>query len=52
MKYWILKLLGIIRKRNEAELEIINKLQHMDLSSDDKDNIVNIVKEALDRQFT
>lgn len=51
MKYLIMKHFGIIRKRNEAELEIINKLQQMDLSGDNRDNIVDIVKEALDRQF-
>ena len=51
MKHWLMKQFGIIRKRNEAELEIINEIQHMNLSGDDRDNIVDIVKEALDRQF-
>lgn len=51
MKYWLMKQFGIIKKRNKAELEIIDKIQQMDLSGGVKDDIVDIVKEALDRQF-
>lgn len=51
MKRWLMKQLGILRKRNEAELEIIRKIDSMNLSGNEKDNIVDIVKEALDRQF-
>ena len=51
MKKWLMKQFGIIRRRNAAELEIIEKIQHMDISGDVRDNIVDIVKDALDRQF-
>ena len=51
MKKWLMKQFGIIRKRNEAELEIINRLDNTCLTKDEKDCIVNIVKEALDKQF-
>lgn len=51
MKKWLMKQFGIIKRRNEAELEIIEKVSRMNLSGDDKDNITDIVKEALDRQF-
>ena len=51
MKYWLMKKFGIIRRRNVAELEIINELEQMNLSENDIDDIVDIVKNALDRQF-
>lgn len=51
MKKWLMKQFGIIKRRNKAELEIIEKVSRMNLSGDDKDNITDIVKEALDRQF-
>lgn len=51
MKRWLMKQFGIIKKRNLAELEIINRLDEMSLSDQDKDSIINIVKEALDKQF-
>ena len=43
MKRWLMKKLGIIRKRNEAEFEIIRRLNQTNLSSNDIDNIVDIV---------
>ena len=46
-----MKKFGIIRRRNVAELEIINELEQMNLSENDIDDIVDIVKNALDRQF-
>lgn len=51
MKHWLMKKFGIIRRRNEAELEIISRLQQMNLSGNDRDDIVDIVKDALDKQF-
>ena len=51
MKYWLMKKLGIIKRRMLAEFEIIERLQNLNLSDDDIDNIVNIVKSALDEQF-
>lgn len=48
----LLRKTTVKRKRNEAELEIIEKLERMKLSGDDLDNIVDVVKTALDRQFT
>ena len=46
-----LKQFGIIRRRNIAELGIISRLQQMDISGKDRDDIVNIVKDELDKQF-
>ena len=51
MKYWLMKQFGIIRRRNEAEFEIISRLQQMNLSANDRDDIVDIIKDALDKQF-
>ena len=51
MKYWLMKQFGIIRRRNAAELEIISRLERMNLSSNDIDDIADIVKDALDKQF-
>lgn len=51
MKKWLMKQFGIIKKRNAAELEIITRLNNTCLTRDEKDCIVDIVKEALDRQF-
>lgn len=51
MKRWLMKQLGIIKKRNIAELEIITRLDETTISDQDKDSIINIVKEALDKQF-
>lgn len=57
-----LKQFGIIRRRNKAELEIIkrrniaelgiiSRLQQMDISDKDRDDIVDAVKDELDKQF-
>ena len=43
--------LEIIRRRNIAELGIISRLQQMDLSDSDRDDIVDAVKDELDKQF-
>lgn len=51
MKHWLMKNFGIIRRRNEAELEIISRLQQMNLSNNDRDDIIYIVKDALDKRF-
>lgn len=52
MYRWILKKLGIYKKRNKAELEIIEKIGTMSISEKDKDMITDIVKTALDKQFS
>ena len=53
MKKWLMKQFGIIKRRNKAELEIIERVETMmNLSDDAIDNVTVIVKEALDRQFT
>ena len=47
----LLKWFGIIKRRNKAELGIISRLQQMDLSDSDRDDIADIVKDELDKQF-
>ena len=44
-----LKQFGIIRIRNITELGIISRLQQIDLSDKDRDNIVDTVKDELDK---
>lgn len=51
MKKWLMKQFGIYRRRNVAELEILERISQMNLSGDEKDSITDIVKEALDKQF-
>ena len=46
-----LKQFRIIRRRNKAELGIISRLQQMDISDKDRDDIVDAVKDELDKQF-
>ena len=46
-----LKWFGIIKRRNKAELVIISRLQQMDLSDSDRDDIADAVKDELDKQF-
>ena len=46
-----LKQFGIIRRRNIAELGIISRLQQMDISDKDRDDIADAVKDELDKQF-
>ena len=57
-----LKQFRIIRRRNKAELEnirrrnitelgIISILQQIDLSDKDRDNIIDTIKDELDKQF-
>lgn len=47
MRRWLMKKLGIFKMKHEAELKIIEQLQRMNLSGDDRDEIVSIVMEAL-----
>ena len=51
MKHWLMKKCGIIKRRNRAELEIIIKVKQMGLIKSDKDTIISIVKDALDKEF-
>lgn len=51
MKF-LFNLLGITKRRNKAEYEIIQALlECKTLTDDNKDLITNIVKNALDTQF-
>lgn len=52
MRKWLMKKLGIFRKRNEVELSILNKLDNTDFSDEEKDVITDIVKDSLDEEFT
>ena len=52
LKYWIYLKLGVIRRRYSSELEILKEINNMVLSKKQKDKIIDIVKESLDRQFS
>lgn len=49
MKRWILKHLGVLKSVNEAELEIIEKCKKLNLSGDTRDEITEIVMNALSK---
>lgn len=49
MKRWILKHLGVLKSVNEAELEIIEKCEKISLSGDIRDEITEIVMNALSK---
>lgn len=48
MHKFIMRRLGIIMRRNKAELEIIEGLKKLGLSAKQMDEIVILVKNALD----
>ena len=52
MKKRLMKLLGITKNRNAAELEIIERLDKVRyLNKNEKDCIANMIKEVLDKHF-
>ena len=49
MKRWILKHLGVLKSVNEAEFEIIERCGSLNLSGDTRDEITEIVMNALSK---
>lgn len=51
MKRWLMKKLGVFRKKHSVELDIISKIDRMGISAKDKDELVITVHDAFNRYF-